>query len=437
MTTRPEFTFVELFAGIGGFRCGLEPLGGKCIYSSEWDRHSARTYLKWYNEQVDTTDFRDIDYSTIPSHDILTAGFPCQPFSLAGVSKKIWLGQPHGFNDIRQGNLFEHIMKLVDRHEAEPGMERPPVLFMENVKNLLYHDRGRTWRAITKELYNRGYHLFHEVINASTWVPQHRERVYIVCFDMNVFGDDRTGVGFRWPDPPDSYPILGDILEASPDKHTYRLSKTLWDGHERRLERNIRRNRFIDTYRRSHRKLLAGAPDQDDAEKRDRFISTYRDNHRKLIARAPNWIDVTALDSAVEEALSRDLGNPALEDAVRNGLPKKRGFGRGLAAADGQTRTLSARYHKDGAEILYKQPGWQRPRRLTPVECGRLMGFPEEYVQDIVVSNTQAYRQFGNAVVPPVVQAIGQEIIKILTVTKQTRMAALTRHPLQEWRHAG
>lgn len=425
--TDPVFTFVDLFAGIGGFRCGLEEVRGRCVYSSEWDKYSLQTYEAWHGKKdLVEEDFREIDYSTVPDHDVLTAGFPCQPFSLAGVSKKNWLGQPHGFDDIRQGNMFEHIMKLVDAK----GRNRPPVLFMENVKNLLSHDRGKTWLKIYQEVAKRNYHVFYDVIDAKSWVPQHRERVYMVCLDKDLFGHDRTAVGFTFPEPPDHSPVLAGILEDYPDKPTYRLSKQLWTSHQRRLNENIRLNEFVDTYRRNHKELVATAPDLSDAVKRSRFINTYLKNHRKLVAKAP--LDVSALNDAVTAALHQ--GPPAdtsapidistLEKAVKSALPTKRGFGYGLAKADGQTRTLSARYYKDGAEILYKQPGWQRPRRLTPTECGRLMGFDEKYVQNQVVSDSRAYMQYGNAVVPPVVAAIGHEIVSVLTAVRSARDAA-------------
>ena len=425
--TDPAFTFVDLFAGIGGFRCGLEQVDGRCIYSNENDPYSALTYRAWHgDEDLVEADFREIDYSTIPDHDVLTAGFPCQPFSLAGVSKKNWLGQPHGFDDTHQGNMFEHIMKLVDAK----GRNRPPVLFMENVKNLLSHDHKKTWREIYRQVASRDYHLFHEVIDAKSWVPQHRERVYMVCLDMNVFGGDRSANEFPFPEPPDHFPVLADILEDDPDKSTYRLSKQLWTSHKRRLEENTKLNKFVDVYLRNHRELVAKAPDPSDAVKHGRFIATYLRNHMKLVAKAP--LDVSALDDAVTEVLAKgDSGGasvPAaistLDEAVMRALPKKRGFGYGLAKADGQTRTLSARYYKDGAEILYKQPGWQRPRRLTPKECGRLMGFDEKYVQNQVVRNSRAYMQYGNAVVPPVVVEIGREIAKVLTAVRSAREAA-------------
>ena len=233
--TDPAFTFVDLFAGIGGFRCGLEQVGvgGQCIYSSEWDKYSAQTYLAWHGEDVVQDDFREIDYSTIPDHDVLTAGFPCQPFSLAGVSKKNWLGRAHGFDDVKQGNLFEHIMKLVDAK----GRNRPPVLFMESVKNLLSHDRGKTWREISGQVASRDYHLFYEVIDAKPWVPQHRERVYMVCLDMNFFGNLRSAVDFKFPEPPDRCPVLAEVLEDEPAAK-YMLSDRLWKYHQDYAEKN-------------------------------------------------------------------------------------------------------------------------------------------------------------------------------------------------------
>lgn len=445
------FTFVELFAGIGGFRIGLEKVRGRCLYSSEWDKYSAQTYRAWHGEDnthmPQTTDkpevinkkydFRNVDHSTIPVHDVLTAGFPCQPFSLAGVSKKNWLGQPHGFDDTHQGNLFEHIMNLLDKM----GSERPPVLFLENVKNLLSHDGGNTWKEIKRQLYIRDYELFFKVIDAAAWVPQHRERVYMVCFDQKVFGYNEKEIGFEFPDPPDNRPVLNDILEPDADKRTYRLSKELWASHKRRKEDNRKRNKFIDTYMRKHRRHLKNRPDSTDIPKCRRFIDTYLRDHTSLLDRAKKYkyVDASvlgAMDDAVKDVLKALRGKGSagastpvdfstLDDAVKKAVPKKRGFGYGWAEADGQTRTLSARYHKDGAEILYKQPGWQRPRRLTPTECGRLMGFDEKYVEGQVVSNSRAYMQYGNAVVPPVIAAIGREIAKVLASRPHsTRTAA-------------
>ncbi len=449
--TDPSFNFVELFAGIGGFRFGLEKVDGKCVYATEWDKYSAETYREWHgeddlhmpqkNDKPETIendyDFRKIVYDTIPEHDVLTAGFPCQPFSLAGVSKNNSLDRRHGLDHEEQGNLFEHIMKLVDSHGSQQGIKRPKVLFLENVKNLKSHNNTETWEEIQRQIKQRRYHLEEKVIDANRWVPQHRERVYMVCFDLDHFGHP-DNINFSWPEPPDEEPVLGTILQDKDwegwtrrklDKHkkTYRISKLLWESHQRRLKENRKLNKFIDRYRRNHKKLLAGARGLSDVDKLDKFIDRYRRNHEKLLDRAPEGKprDEQAylkLDVEVKEALEMARGSKGtpnrvaavLDYAVKTALPKKRGFGYSLAKADGQTRTLSARYHKDGAEILYKQDGWQRPRRLTPTECGRLMGFTDKKQ---VVSNTQAYTQYGNAVVPPVIAAIGEQIVKALDRT--------------------
>jgi DNA (cytosine-5)-methyltransferase 1 len=316
---RLRFTFSDFFAGIGGFRTALQPLGGECAYSCEWDRYSQKTYAAWYGD-TPHGDIREVAFSDIPPHDVLAGGFPCQPFSLAGVSKKQSLGRAHGFACEKQGNLFFQLAAIIDE-------KRPRVALLENVKNLQSHDHGRTWAVIHDTLTSLGYRVFHKVIDAAAWVPQHRERVYIVCFDRKVFGDDPP---FRFPDAPrGARPRLGDILENDPHPK-YTLSDRLWT-----------------------------------------YLQEYADRHRK----------------------------------------KGNGFGFGLANPDGITRTLSARYFKDGSEILIPQKR-KNPRRLTPRECARLMGFPDTY--PIVVSDTQAYRQFGNAVVPPVVHAIAREITTVM-----------------------
>ncbi len=332
--TGVPFTFIDLFAGIGGFRAGLQAVGGSCVYSSEWDKYSAKTYSEWYRDpHTDQRDFTTIDYSGIPPHDVLAAGFPCQPFSLAGVSKKNSMGRPHGFADREHGNLFFAICEAAVENE-------PPVLFLENVKNLKSHDKGKTWRVIQQALTECGYHVFHSNIDACGWVPQHRERIFIVCFRKDVFGDDRRAIHFRFPDPPRTQPELASILDPEPASK-YMLSDALW-----------------------------------------------------------KWLQD-------HSAKHRSAGN---------------GFGYGIAEPDGVTRTLSARYHKDGSEILILQNGWRNPRRLTPDEAALLQGFDERYSHlfghddrfPIVVSDTQAYRQLGNAVVPKVVEAIGNRIASVL-----------------------
>jgi DNA-cytosine methyltransferase len=445
-TDEPAFTFVDLFAGIGGFRFGLQAVGGKCVWSNESNTYAALTYNEWHCEKdesgefvdpVDETDFRKVKKVKVPEHDLLAAGFPCQPFSLAGVSKNNSLNRPHGLDHEEQGNLFEHIMELVDSYERREGIQRPKVLFLENVKNLKSHNNTKTWAEIKRQIEKRRYHLEERVIDANRWVPQHRERVYMVCFDLDHFGHP-DNINFSWPEPPDEEPVLGTILQDKEmegwtrrelDKHkkTYRISKLLWESHQRRLNENRKLNKFIDRYRRNHKKLLAGASGLSDVDKLDKFIDRYRRNHKKLLERAPEGKPreekaYRKLDIAVDEALQRARGTNGtpnqvavdLNNAVDTKLPKKRGFGYSLAKADGQTRTLSARYHKDGAEILYKQDGWQRPRRLTPTECGRLMGFPDPDPDSKSVSNTRAYTQYGNAVVPPVIAAIGEEIANAL-----------------------
>ncbi|MHB1323790.1 MAG: DNA (cytosine-5-)-methyltransferase [Coriobacteriia bacterium] len=306
------FTFIDLFAGIGGFRLAFETLGGECVFSSEWDKYAARTYCANFGE----TPFGDITLdetkARIPHHDLLCAGFPCQPFSLAGVSKHTSLGREHGFAHPTQGTLFFEVAQIIRDH-------RPSMFILENVKNLVGHDRGRTFEVITQTLEKElEYQLDWAVLDAAPLVPQHRERVYLVGF--------RDKTPFAFPVLEDRRPALGTILEQQVDDK-YTLSDRLWE-----------------------------------------YLQAYAEKHRRA-------------------------GN---------------GFGFSLARPDGVVRTLSARYHKDGSEILVPQRG-KNPRRLTPRECARLMGFPEEY--QIAVSDTQAYRQFGNSVAAPVVAAIGDAML--------------------------
>jgi len=310
------FTFIDLFAGIGGFRTALERLGGRCVFSSEWNKYSQRTYEAWYGEKPHG-DLRDIPPAAIPDHDILSGGFPCQPFSLAGVSKRQSLGMAHGFECETQGNLFFLLADIV-------AAKRPPVLFLENVKNLKSHDGKKTWKVIEGTLNELGYWVFSAVVDAAGWVPQHRERVYIVCFEKST---SLARPDFVFPSPPPGLrPKLADILEPEvPPKYT--LTPKLWE-----------------------------------------YLQRYSEGHRAR-------------------------GN---------------GFGFGLADLEGVSRTLSARYYKDGAEILIPQGPDRPPRRLTPRECGRLMGFGD---RELVVSDSQAYKQFGNAVVPTVIEAVGRQIL--------------------------
>ena len=313
------FTFIDLFAGIGGFRSALEKLGGRCRFSCEWDKYSQRTYKAWYGD-VPHDDIRTVKIPDIPNHDILAAGFPCQPFSIAGVSKRQSLGMAHGFKCVTQGNLFFQLANIIE-------VKRPAVLLLENVKNLKSHDKGRTWQVIQDRLEDLNYWIFDKVIDAAAWVPQHRERVYIVCFDKKAFPERPP---FEFPRNPERQrPRLMDILEPTPDPK-YTLTEHLWN-----------------------------------------YLQRYAEGHRA----------------------------------------KGNGFGFGLVDPMGISRTLSARYYKDGSEILIPQGTRKPPRRLTPLECARLMGFDE---RKIVVSDTQAYRQFGNAVVPKVVEAVGTQIMKAM-----------------------
>lgn len=314
------FTFIDLFAGIGGFRLALEKLGGKCVFSSEWDIYCQKTYKAWFGD-IPAGDITKIRPDSIPDHDILAAGFPCQPFSIAGVSKKNSLGRPHGFKDVIQGTLFFNLASIIE-------IKKPAILFLENVKNLRSHDQGRTWSIIQDTLHNLGYWVFSKVIDASGWVPQHRERFYIICFNKELFPEKPI---FEYPIPSSEPRTVLEILENNVDSK-YTLTDHLWQ--------------YLQEYAKKH----------------------------------------------------KEKGN---------------GFGYGLVDPNGITRTLSARYFKDGSEILIPQ-GKKNPRRLTPRECAKLMGFDDEL--PIVVSDTQAYKQFGNAVVPKVVEAIGKQIVKIISL---------------------
>lgn len=312
-----QWTFIDLFAGIGGFRIALERLGGRCVFSSEWNKYSQLTYSAWFGE-TPHGDITLIDPADIPDHDILAAGFPCQPFSIAGVSKKNSLGREHGFRCATQGTLFFQLARIIEA-------KRPMVAFLENVKNLQSHDKGKTWSVIRQTLDELNYWVAADVVDAAGWVPQHRERIYLVCFDREVFP---TMPSFRFPAARDRQPRLAEILESNPDAK-YTLTPKLWE-----------------------------------------YLQAYAEKHRA----------------------------------------KGNGFGFGIADPDGVARTLSARYYKDGSEILISRGRGVPPRRLTPRECCRLMGF-DGFEDRIVVSDMQAYKQFGNAVVPEVIEAIGREIL--------------------------
>jgi len=318
------FRFIDLFAGIGGIRIPFEEIGGRCVFTAEWDRFSRETYKANFPEPADSDHISAQDVrpwsdkpEQIPAHDVLLAGFPCQPFSIAGVSKKNSLGRPHGFMCDTQGTLFYDLAKIIDHH-------RPPVFLLENVKNLQGHDGGKTFATIMNVLENElGYRVSCRVISSAPWVPQKRERIFIVGFrdDSIEFDFDKLFV------PEGDGPKLGSILDNEVDPK-YTLTEHMWN-----------------------------------------YLQGYKEKHRSA-------------------------GN---------------GFGYSLFGPGDVARTLSARYYKDGSEILIEQKG-NRPRRLSPRECARLMGFEKPGKTDwkIPVSDTQAYRQFGNAVVVPVVRAVAQ-----------------------------
>jgi len=310
-----KLRFIDLFCGIGGFRIAFERAGAQCVFSSDYDKHSQITYEANFKEKPhgDIYAVADVD---IPPFDILCAGFPCQPFSIAGVSKKLSLGRKHGFEDEKQGNLFFKIAEILDYH-------KPSAFVLENVKNLQTHDKRRTFQIIYETLTDAlGYDVKFKVIDAQGLVPQHRERIFLVGFKPNRL--------FEFPEIPKVGPKLGSILESKVEDR-YTLSDHLWQ--------------YLQNYAKKH----------------------------------------------------RAAGN---------------GFGFGLVDEDSITRTLSARYHKDGSEILVSQGRSKNPRRLTPRECARLMGYPADF--KIPVSDTQAYRQFGNSVVMPVVERIAKNVVKAL-----------------------
>lgn len=333
-----QFKFIDLFAGIGGLRLGFDAIGGKCIFTSEWNKYSQQTYLSNFQDSEGhpiAGDITKIAADEIPKHDLLLAGFPCQPFSIAGVSKKNSLGREHGFRCEAQGTLFFDVARIIEHH-------RPRAFVLENVKNLLNHDKGNTFRVIRETLQNElGYQISWRVIDAKGFVPQHRERIFIVGFrEANDFSLDDLEI----PAPLEG-PKLSNILHPEDGTEGQDGHFTLPDGS------------VSDKYKLS--------------TKLWRYLQAYAKKHK-------------------------ERGN---------------GFGYGLVGPDDVARTLSARYYKDGSEILIKR-GRGNPRRLTPRECARLMGFEKPGQSDFIipVSDTQAYRQFGNAVVVPVVQAVARHM---------------------------
>lgn len=322
---KSKFKFIDLFAGIGGFRLAFQNLGGKCVFTSEWNYFAQKTYEANFGE-VPFGDITKINEADIPDHDLLIAGFPCQPFSIAGVSKKNALGKQHGFKDETQGTLFFDIVRILEK-------KKPKAFLLENVKNLKSHDKGKTFNVISESLKELGYNIHHKVADGKYFVPQHRERVVIVGFRNDVFKKQEK---FRFPAFEDVPFSIKDILEENPNPK-YTLSNKLWQ-----------------------------------------YLQDY---------------------------------------AVKHKL-KGNGFGFGLVDFNGITRTLSARYYKDGSEILIPQEQLN-PRRLTPRECARLQGYPDNFI--IPVSDNQAYRQFGNSVVVPLMQAIGKKLVNEIEKVKESQ----------------
>jgi DNA (cytosine-5)-methyltransferase 1 len=317
---KKEFTFIDLFAGIGGMRIAFDKAGGRCVFSSEWNKFSQQTYETNFGDIPDG-DITEIKAKDIPNHDILVGGFPCQPFSLAGVSSKKALGRKHGFEDETQGTLFFDIVRIIRE-------KKPKAFLLENVKNLKSHDKGKTFKVIMKKLQeDLEYDVHVKIVDASSVVPQHRERIFIVGF--------KKPMDFKFPKMIDKRPTLADILEKKVDEK-YTLKDGTWNSLQR---------------------------------------------HKKK---------------------HQEKGN---------------GFGFNLVTNTKEiAKTLSARYYKDGAEILIAQKK-KNPRKLTPRECASLMGFPKSF--KIEVSDNQAYRQFGNAVVVPVVKEIAKEIVRTLRLNKK------------------
>ncbi|CAG9000647.1 MAG: DNA-cytosine methyltransferase [Candidatus Celerinatantimonas neptuna] len=383
----PDFTFIDLFAGIGGIRKGFEDIGGKCLFTSEWNKYAVRTYKANYycdpDEHLFNHDIRDITLSQdqkipeekaydyinrqIPDHDVLLAGFPCQPFSLAGVSKKNSLGRKHGFECEAQGTLFFDVCRIIHA-------KQPKVFVLENVKNLRSHDKGKTFKVIQESLDALGYDVADidysgagttdpKIINGANFLPQHRERIVLVGFKRGLHF--RTDFSLKEMKFPEQIPVFSDLLDDLNDEQRakYTLTPRLWE-----------------------------------------YLYEYAKKHK-----------------AKGNGFGFGLVNPLNPDSI--------------------CRTLSARYHKDGSEILIDQ-GWDmvlgesdfwnernqkhRPRRLTPQECARLMGFdqPHESHFIIPVSDTQAYKEFGNSVVVPVFRAVA-ELIKpeLMKILKQTNPA--------------
>jgi DNA (cytosine-5)-methyltransferase 1 len=349
------FTFIDLFAGVGGIRLGFEMHGGHCVFTSEWNTFAQKTYLAnfpLHDSHTFAGDITTVDAGDVPDHNVLLAGFPCQPFSIAGVSKKNALGRPHGFECTTQGTLFFDVARII-------AAKRPQAFLLENVKNLLSHDKGSTFRVILQTLRDElGYDVHYKVIDGQHFTPQHRERIIIVGF--------REKSGFSWNNLqiPSVGPLLKSILH--PQDGSEVIEEPYTSGQQGKINPKYTLTANLWTY-----------------------LQAYKEKHSAA-------------------------GN---------------GFGFGLAYPDSVTRTLSARYHKDGSEILVWQGGRKRPRRLTPRECARLMGYPDSY--KIPVSDTQAYRQFGNSVVVPVMNEVARIMVpNVLSLLEQEHDGAMRTLPL-------
>lgn len=343
-----KFTFIDLFAGIGGIRLGMEAAGGECVFSSEWNEMAQKTYATNFPDgHCIAGDITKVSAKDIPDHDVLVGGFPCQPFSIAGVSKKKSLGRAHGFEDKTQGTLFFDVARII----AE---KKPAAFLLENVKNLLSHDKGNTFKTIKDTLeQDLGYQIFHKVIDARSFLPQHRERIIIVGF--------RTPVEFSWDlEPPKEHPTMASVLHPQNGTETP-------DGVYIKGRKGLVNEKYTLS------------------DKLWQYLQAYAAKHKAA-------------------------GN---------------GFGFGLVTPQSVSRTLSARYHKDGSEILVSQGPKKNPRRLTPRECARLMGFPETF--SIVVSDTQAYRQFGNSVAVPVISNVAKLMLPRILAVKASKQGAKKR----------
>lgn len=331
-----DFTFIDLFAGIGGIRLGFEAAGGKCVFTSEWDSYARKTYVENFGEQHEIAgDITKLDADQdVPDHDVLLAGFPCQPFSLAGVSKKNALGRPHGFECTTQGTLFFDVQRII-------AAKQPKAFLLENVKNLVSHDGGNTFRVIMDVLERQlGYKVHPMVVDGRRFVPQHRQRILLVGF--------RSDVGFDWDRVLAKMPAVANGPRLKSILHPEDGSEVDVDGDRYTLADGKVQKKYVLT------------------DRLWQYLQNYAEKHRQA-------------------------GN---------------GFGCSVVGPKDTSRTLSARYYKDGSEILISRGSRRNPRRLTPRECARLMGYPDTF--RIPVSDTRAYKQFGNSVVVPLMADVAR-----------------------------